>query len=208
MTMHFDARDFARNVLPLGSPPLLPRSLALSSLVLRDERFSDEAARETLLDACFGAERFGKTCERLREGRLASRGLSFAAVDDGALVGTLRLWDIEAGGANGASVRALMLGPLAVAKSHQSLGLGGAMIRKALARATQLRHGAVILVGDAPYYQKFGFERRLTESLQMPGWVDESRFLGLELQAGALNTASGLVRATGRLVSAPQLRAA
>ena len=101
-----------------------------------------------------------------------------------------------------------MLGPLAVAKSHQSLGLGGAMIRKALARATQLRHGAVILVGDAPYYQKFGFERRLTESLQMPGWVDESRFLGLELQAGALAKASGLVRATGRLVSAPQLRAA
>lgn len=202
MTMHFDARDFARNVLPLQ------RSVALPSLVVRDERVSDVQAREALLDACFGADRFGKTCERLREGRLASRGLSFTAVDDGALVGTLRLWDVEAGGANNSKIRALMLGPLAVAKSHQSLGLGGAMIRKALARAAELRHGAVILVGDAPYYQRFGFERAKVTALQMPGWVDESRFLGLELREGALAGAKGLVRATGRWVSAPQLRAA
>ncbi len=202
MTMHFDARDFARNVLPLQ------RSVALPSLVVRDERVSDVQAREALLDACFGADRFGKTCERLREGRLASRGLSFTAVDDGALVGTLRLWDVEAGGANNSKIRALMFGPLAVAKSHQSLGLGGAMIRKALARAAELRHGAVILVGDAPYYQRFGFERAKVTALQMPGWVDESRFLGLELREGALAGAKGLVRATGRWVSTPQLRAA
>ncbi len=207
MTMHFDARDFARNVLPLQ------RSVALPSLVVRDERVSDVQAREALLDACFGADRFGKTCERLREGRLASRGLSFTAVDDGELVGTLRLWDVEAGdvetgGANNSKIRALMLGPLAVAKSHQSLGLGGAMIRKALARAAELRHGAVILVGDAPYYQRFGFERAKVTALQMPGWVDESRFLGLELREGALAGAKGLVRATGRWVSTPQLRAA
>lgn len=202
MTMHFDARDFARNVLPLQ------RSVALPSLVVRDERVSDVQAREALLDACFGADRFGKTCERLREGRLASRGLSFTAVDDGELVGTLRLWDVETGGANNSKIRALMLGPLAVAKSHQSLGLGGAMIRKALARAAELRHGAVILVGDAPYYQRFGFERAKVTALQMPGWVDESRFLGLELREGALAGAKGLVRATGRWVSTPQLRAA
>ncbi len=197
MTMHFDARNFTCGVLPLQ------RSIALPSLLVREERFSDAAAREALLDACFGAERFGKTCERLREGRLASRGLNFTAIDDGELVGTLRLWDVDAGG-----VRALMLGPLAVAKSHQALGLGGAMIRKALARATELRHGVVILVGDAPYYQRFGFERHFTKNLQMPGWVDESRFLGLELRQGALVRANGLVRATGRLVSAPQLHAA
>lgn len=187
MTIHFDARDFARNI-----PAAL--TLAQSSLVLRDERASDVSAREALLDAAFGEARFTKTCERLREGRLPSRGLAFVAVDDGELVGTLRLWDVNAGG-----IRALMLGPLAVAKSHQSLGLGGTMIRNALARAKQLRHGAVILVGDAPYYNRFGFERRLATSLELPGPVDAARFLGLELREGALAQASGLVCATGRL---------
>ena len=159
MTMHFDARNFALNASSIA------QIIAPTLLVLREERFSDERAREILLNASFGAARFGKTCERLRDGRLPSRGLAFSATDDGELVGTLRLWDVDAGGC-----RALMLGPLAVAKSHQSLGLGGTMIRKALARAKDLRHGAVILVGDAPYYNRFGFQRAFTENLQMPGW--------------------------------------
>ncbi len=79
----------------------------------------DAAAREALLDASFGPSRFAKTCERLREGRLAAEGLSFVAADGGAVVGTLRFWHVECGRAP-----ALMLGPLAVAASHRSAGIG------------------------------------------------------------------------------------
>ncbi len=201
MTMHFDARDFARNVSPVA------HFAAQSSLVLRDERMSDVAAREALLDASFGAGRFGKTCERLREGRIPSRGLAFSAVDQGVLVGTLRLWDIQIGSGRGVT-RALMLGPLAVAMSHQSVGLGGAMIRKALSRAKELRHGAVILVGDAPYYNRFGFERHLATSLELPGPVEDARFLAFELVEGALSQARGRVVPTGRLAHGMELREA
>ena len=159
---------------------------------LRDERPGDAAARDLLLDAAFGPARFAKTCERLREGRLPAQALSFVAVDEGRLVGTLRFWHVDAGGRPG-----LMLGPLAVAASHRSAGIGRAMIEHGLGRARRLGHAAVILVGDAPYYGRFGFEHAPVRDLALPGPVDEARFLGLDLVPGALAGARGLVTGTG-----------
>jgi len=185
--------DFAR------SPRILNTVAEPSTFVLRHEHITDVAAREALLDEAFGASRLAKTCERLREGRSPARGLAFIAEDQGVIVGTLRFWHVNAGG-----VEALILGPLALAGSHQSLGLGSAMMRHGLARAKALGHRAVILVGDAPYYNRFGFSRRLAETLELPGPVDEARFLACELQPGALAEARGLVRATGRMARLAQ----
>ncbi len=169
--------------------------LIRASFRLRDERRGDAVAREALLDASFGVGRFAKTCERLREGRLPAEGLSFTAVAGGALVGTLRFWHVEAG-----DRAALMLGPVAVDAAHRSAGIGAALIEHGLRRARRLGHGAVILVGDAPYYARFGFARDHARDLTLPGWVDETRFLALELVPGALKGARGRVVATGLLV--------
>ena len=79
-------------------------------------------------------------------------------------------------------------------------------MRLGLLRAKELGHRAVLLVGDAPYYERFGFFRAGAEGLELPGPVDLARFLGLELQPGALADASGLVRATGALVAPGQDR--
>ncbi len=163
---------------------------------VRDERPTDVAARERLLDAAFGPTRFAKTCERLREGRLPAEGLALVAEDaDGRLIGTVRLWPVEAGSAG----PALMLGPIAVAADARSLGLGAALMKVAIGRARRRGHGAIVLVGDAPWYRRFGFEAGLTTGLDLPGPVDRARFLGLELVEGALASASGLVVATGAL---------
>ena len=153
--------------------------------------------REALLDRAFGPARLAKTAERLREGRLPADGLSFAACDgEDALVGTLRFWPVRLGeGCNG-----LLLGPVAVDAGHRGTGLGGRMIRRGLAIARQLGHGAVILVGDAPYYQRFGFAAAPAARLTLPGPVDRRRVLALELAPGALATAEGLVRASGKPV--------
>lgn len=160
--------------------------------VIREEAPADVAAREALLDAAFGPARFLKTCERLREGRTPAPGLAMVATDaSGALIATIRLWPIFAGGDR----PALLLGPLAVADHARALGLGTQMTRVALARAESLGHGAVLLVGDEPYYRRFGFERRLTEKLLLPGPVERARFLGLELVEGALSDAKGRVTA-------------
>ena len=130
--------------------------------------------------------------ERLREGRLPAPGLALVAIGAGALIGTLRLWQIRAG-----DVPALLLGPLAVAKAYRSRGLGRRLMGDALFRATAARHRAILLVGDAPYYEPFGFARRHTLKLALPGPVDEERFLGLELKNGALKGAKGLVTPAG-----------
>jgi len=166
-------------------------------ITIREENFADMSAREALLDEAFGLERFEKTCERLRTGRLPAKGLSLVAEVDGEIVGTVRLWHVTLGGVSDA----LVLGPLAVAKSMHSKGIGARLMRAALNRASLAGHSAVILVGDAAYYTRFGFSVALTDGLWLPGPVERERFLGLELKAGALSRAFGLVTATGELAS-------
>ena len=162
---------------------------------IRAERASDVVAREALLDACFGENRHARTCQRLRDGRAPAEGLAFSAVLDGRLVGTLRLWHVSAGGA-----RALVLGPLAVEASSRKLGVGTALMVQALAAAKARGHRAVILLGDAPYYARFGFAGDTTGELSLPGPFERDRLLGLELRAGALDGAWGMIAATGKLV--------
>ncbi|MGE0238696.1 MAG: GNAT family N-acetyltransferase [Parvibaculaceae bacterium] len=166
-------------------------------VTITPEAAADLAAREALLDRAFGkAERRRKTSERLRDGRLPADGLAFTARNRrGRLVGTLRLWDITAGSAG----PALLLGPLAVDCAYQKRGIGARLMRHALAAAKKLGHKAVLLVGDEPYYGRFGFARESVEGLSLPGPVALERFLGLELESGALAGAEGVIAATGRL---------
>jgi len=109
-------------------------------------------------------------------------------------MGTLRLWHVSAGG-----TRALMLGPLAVDEASRKLGVGAALIGHALAIARQRGHGAVILLGDAPYYARFGFTTEKTGELRLPGPFERDRLLGLELREGALDAAWGMIAASGAL---------
>ena len=172
-------------------------------ITIREESFHDVEAREALLDTCFGPARFQKTCERLREGRKPAEGLALTIERDGELVGNVRLWHISAG----PNRPALMLGPIAIDPALQSLGLGGKLMREALSRAAALGHRAVLLVGDAPYYERFGFSSAKTGSLWLPGPYESDRFLALELEAGYLDNARGLVSATGAFEEKPDLTA-
>jgi len=166
---------------------------------IRAERASDVAAREALLDACFGASRHTRTCQRLRDGRLPAEGLGLSALCEGRLVGTVRLWHVSAGGQP-----ALMLGPLAVEASSRQLGVGAALMDHALAAAKARGHRAVILLGDAPYYARFGFSAAKTTQLTLPGAFERDRLLGLELSEGALDGVWGMIAPTGRPLPKPK----
>lgn len=165
-------------------------------VTIRAEKSSDFAAREALLNRSLGGQkRFRKTSEKLRAGRLPAEGLAFSATDaTGKLVGTVRLWNIVAGSAG----PALLLGPLAVDCNAQGRGIGAALMNHALSEAKKLGHACVLLVGDAPYYSRFGFSEAFTGALTMPGPVERQRFLGLELEPKSLNGAQGLLAAAGR----------
>jgi predicted N-acetyltransferase YhbS len=163
--------------------------------VIRAERASDVVAREALLDACFGVNRHTRTCQRLRDGRAPAESLALSVVHKGNLVGTVRLWHVSAGG-----VPALVLGPLAVDSSCRQLGVGAALMNHALAAARALGHRAVILLGDEPYYARFGFSGRKTGELSLPGPFERDRLLGLELREGALDGAWGMIAADAALL--------
>jgi len=168
---------------------------------IREEKASDAAAREALLDAAYGPARFAKTSERLREGRRPACGLSLVAVDCGQIVGTVRLWHVGAGPAQSA----LLLGPLAVHPDHRCRGIGSALMRRAIARARLAGHCAILLIGDAAYYGRFGFTAAQTGRLWMPGQFEPDRLLALELRPGALAGACGLIGATGEPQPKPAL---
>ncbi len=162
-----------------------------SRITIRGERRSDVAAREKLLDAAMGPDRFAKSSERLREGRKPARGLALTAIEGKRLIGTIRLWPVTAGAAGGC----LLLGPLAVASDVRSLGVGADLMRRALREAKRRGYRAVLLVGDPAYYERFGFSAESTGLLRMPGPYDRERLLAHEFVPGALKGARGMIAA-------------
>jgi predicted N-acetyltransferase YhbS len=162
-------------------------------VTIRHERPHDVAAREALLDLCFGAARRQKASERLREGRVP--WLALVAVERGRVIGTVRLWHVSAG----TDRPALLLGPLAVVAGRRNRGIGSALVAHAIEAARAGGHRELLLVGDAPYYGRFGFSAERTGKLDMPGPFEPSRLLGLALVPGAAEApdAVGLVTPTG-----------
>lgn len=172
---------------------------------IRHERLADIDAREALLDEAFGEARYRKSSERLREDRRPAEGLSFIASEGKRVIGTARLWNVACGIEKSLGQQVLLLGPVAVAEDCRSRGLGGAMVRRAIQTARKLGYGAIVLVGDPEYYNRFGFSGEKTGALWMPGPFERHRLLGRELKAGALEGARGMIAATGRPVPMPAL---
>lgn len=142
---------------------------------------------EALYDLCFAPGREALSSYRLRDGVAPVAALSRVARDDqGILGGAIRYWPVVVGGA-----RTLLLGPVAVHPTAQGEGLGGALIRDSLEQARQDGWPRVLLVGDAPYYKRFGFVPR--PGVMMPPPTNPARVLGLALQPGAWSGVQGKV---------------
>ena len=180
---------------------------APSTFTLDLENAGDVVARENLLDRAKGPDRRKKSSEKLRQGRVPAEGLALVARDRaGHVIGTVRLWNIEAGvDCETRPVEALLLGPLAIDPAHEGKGIGSALMRAAILEAKKRGHGAILLVGDAPYYERFGFFAAKTRHLVMPGPFQRERFLALELKEGWLDSAAGMIVASGRKLAQPPI---
>lgn len=184
------------NAAERGSRTVSGGEVNLSTPAITAELPTDAAARDALLDRAMGPRWKKKSSHKLRRGRLPSQGLAFVAKDAaGSVLGTVRLWDVTAGECG---PDLLLLGPLAVDPGAKSAGIGSALMRHAIAEASRLGHKAILLVGDAAYYARFGFSAEKTGRLAMPGPYERHRFLALELTEGALDRANGVLRASGR----------
>jgi predicted N-acetyltransferase YhbS len=170
-----------------SAPPAKPAGL---EPVLKAERPEDLHLIDALIERAFGPGRFVKTAERLREGNTPRRDLSLVAWAVGEAVGCVRMWPIHIG-----SSPAVLLGPFAVDDAWRSQGLGAQLIEAACAAAERANVGVVLLVGDEPYFARFGFEIVPAGRAVLPGPVDGRRVLWRALRPGALEGVAGSVRA-------------
>ncbi|MBF9031347.1 GNAT family N-acetyltransferase [Rhodobacterales bacterium HKCCE3408] len=128
---------------------------------------------EALYDLCFAPGRTALSSYRLRDGVAPVGALCLVARDpDGILAGAIRYWPVRIGRSE-----ALLLGPVAVHPTRQGEGLAARLIRESLEKAWELRWPRVLLVGDAPYYGRFGFAR--LEGVEMPPPTNPDRVLGV-----------------------------
>ncbi|GMG82191.1 N-acetyltransferase [Paralimibaculum aggregatum] len=147
---------------------------------------------EGLLDLAFAPGRELLSSYQLRQGVPPVAGLSMIARDDyDALVGAIRFWPVRVGAAGDP---ALLLGPVAVHPIRQGEGIGAALIGETLERAAESGWPAVILVGDEPYYRRFGFTRAAAEALDFPRPVNPARVLARALRPDGLAHLAGAVR--------------
>lgn len=154
---------------------------------LRRETADDWWEVEALYDLCFAPGREALSSYRLRDGVAPVAALSCVARDsEQILSGAIRFWPVTVAGHS-----VLLLGPIAVHPTRQGEGIGGALIRDSLARAIENGWERALLVGDAPYYSKFGFE--LLEGVYMPPPTNPARILGLSLKQGAWGAVKGEV---------------
>jgi predicted N-acetyltransferase YhbS len=159
------------------------------SLTILPETADDAVAIERLLERTFGPGRYAKSAYRLREGIGHERELSFTARIGTLLVGSVRLSPVRIG-----ETQALLLGPITVEPPFRERGIGQALIERALAQAKDRGHRLVLLVGDEPYYGRFGFKCIPKGRAVMPGPVDPARLLVCELATGAFDGVSGPIR--------------
>ena len=156
---------------------------------IRRERAEDEAGIAALTEASFGPGRYAKSAYRLREGVNPVADLSFVAIENEVLRGSVRFWPITAG-----ADTILLLGPLAVESAQRGRGIGISLMQAGIAAARDGGWRAILLVGDEPYYSRVGFVKLAAGRLRFPGPVDSSRLLGLALGNGALEKLFGPIR--------------
>jgi predicted N-acetyltransferase YhbS len=159
------------------------------SITILPETADDALAIERLHERTFGPGRYARTAYRIREQLGHRLDLSFTARIGTLLVGSVRLTSVRIG-----ETQALLLGPLTIEPPFREHGIGRALIARAVTEGRAQGHRLMVLVGDEPYYARSGFKRIPKGRVTMPGPVDPTRLLVVELVEGAFDGVSGPIR--------------
>jgi predicted N-acetyltransferase YhbS len=158
-------------------------------LVIRKAVPQDVAEISRLHARVFGPGRFARSAYRVREGKGHLSRYCLVAHLGSDLIASLRMTEITIGGRPGAA----LLGPVAIDSEHRGLGLGTKLMNEALATARTGGTSLVVLVGDDPYYGRFGFKVVPAGQIVFPGPVNPARLLACELKDGAIAEYRGLI---------------
>ncbi len=154
---------------------------------LAPETAADWWEVEALYDLCFAPGRTALSSYRLREDVEPIASLCFTARDpDGTLAGAIRNWPVMVG-----RDVAILLGPVAVHPTRQGEGIAALLMHMAIDTAYYAGWSRMLLIGDLPYYRRFGFDR--LPKVVMPPPTNPDRILGLPLKEKAWDRVRGQV---------------
>ncbi len=154
---------------------------------IRSERPGEEAAIHALNDAAFGTvDDESAIVDRLRGTDRWIDGGSLVAVDDeagGEIVGHLLVSEGDLALDPGETRRVWMVGPVAVTPRRQRHGIGGQLVRAAIALGTERGQPLLLLLGHADYYPRFGFEPARAIGIEAPRPWRDANWLARRLPA-------------------------
>ena len=162
----------------------------MSEIAYRPEAADDAPLIAALLDRAFGPGRHAKAADRLRENNRLIPELSFTAWEGDRLAGSVRMWPVKIAGEP-----VVFLGPIAVEAELRKHRIGQTLVELACEASAKAGWRAVLLVGDAPYFGRVGFEAGPARAVVMPGPVDQRRVLLKALRDGGADGLAGPVSA-------------
>ena len=158
---------------------------------IRPEHSTDHAAIRRVIELAFGQSNEADLVEALRE--QAHPHISLIAETEGRVVGHIFFSPVSIEWPEG-SFTALGLAPLAVLPDYQNKGIGSELVGAGLNECRRIGHEAIIVLGHARYYPRFGFVPASTKEIWSEYDVPDDVFMVAELTAGALRGRKGLVK--------------
>ena len=165
-------------------------------IAVRPEQEDDAAAIADVNRLAFGREDEARLVAALRASAAFIPALSLVAVDGGTVVGHILFSPVTIHTASGPRT-ALGLGPMAVRPERQGQGIGSALVREGLAACRRARGevevAAVVVVGHAGFYPRFGFTSARAYGLESPFDLSDANWMACELEPGVLRDNAGRV---------------
>jgi len=169
--------------------------------LIRPERDEDAAAVRRVHETAFPTAAEANLVDRLRANGKAV--IALVAEDGASIVGHILFSPVALEPLAGTV--GLGLAPVAVMPDHEKHGLGRRLIQNGLAECHKWGAGFVVVIGDPPYYGRFGFEPAEKHGLRSE-YVEGDSFMVFKLASGTLPPPGTLVKYAPEFSALPKIQ--
>jgi putative acetyltransferase len=142
------------------------------------------------------AEAFETEAEANLVNALSDSGISFISLlaeEDEEIVGHILFTPVELIG-DDSGLKLMSLAPMAVLTKLRKKGIGSQLVKTGIEKCLTQGFDAVVVLGHAEYYPKFGFVPSVKYGIKSEYDVPDEAFMVLELKEGSLKDKKGVIK--------------